>query len=71
MKDITTGIIGSKLPTFKEYGDDKKVDFMISANNQLFQQGIPGALVSGVQILENGIIKVTLNIFVDMKIEEG
>jgi hypothetical protein len=37
MKDITTGIIGSKLPTFKEYGDDKKVDFMISANNQLFQ----------------------------------
>jgi hypothetical protein len=33
-KDITTSVIGKALPSFREeYGDDKKVDFMISANN--------------------------------------
>jgi hypothetical protein len=36
-KDITTGVIGKALPSFKdEYGEDKKIDFMITANNQLF-----------------------------------
>ena len=36
-KDITTGVIGKALPSFKdEYGEDKKIDFLITANNDLF-----------------------------------
>jgi hypothetical protein len=36
-QDITTTIIGKALPSFiDEYGEGKKVDFMISSNNELF-----------------------------------
>lgn len=52
---MTTSMIGTILPQFKEeYGDNKKFDLSLTASHDIFTQGLPGSKMSGIYIDKNG-----------------
>lgn len=52
---LTTSTIGTVLPEFiNEYGENKKVDLVLTPSHTLFQEGIPGSRMMGVYMDKNG-----------------
>lgn len=60
---LTTSTIGTVLPEFiNEYGENKKVDLVLTPSHALFQEGIPGSRMMGVYMDKNGNWKFIMNI---------
>lgn len=59
---LTTSTIGTVLPEFiNEYGENKKVDLVLTPSHTLFQEGIPNSRMSGVYMDKNGNWKFIIN----------
>lgn len=60
---LTTSTIGTILPEFiNEYGENKKVDLVLTPSHALFQEGIPNSRMSGIYMDKNGNWKFIINV---------
>lgn len=67
---LTTSTIGTVLPEFiNEYGENKKVDLVLTPSHALFQEGIPGSRMMGVYMDKNGNWKFIININAQVNVE--
>lgn len=67
---LTTGAIGTVLPSIKEdYGENKKIDVNFSPSHSLFLGGFPNAKMTGIYIDKNGNWKVQINLMASLTIE--
>jgi len=67
---LTTSTIGTVLPEFiNEYGENKKVDLVLTPSHTLFQEGIPGSRMMGVYMDKNGNWKFIININAQVNVE--
>jgi hypothetical protein len=67
---LTTSTIGTVLPEFiNEYGENKKVDLVLTPSHALFQEGIPGSRMMGVYMDKNGNWKFIVNINAVVNVE--
>lgn len=60
---LTTSTIGTVLPEFiSEYGENKKVDLVLTPSHSLFTEGIPNSRMSGIYMDKNGNWKFIINV---------
>jgi len=60
---LTTSTLGKVMPQFtEEYGEDKKIDLVLSPSHDLFTDGFPESKMTGVYMDKNGNWKVQLNL---------
>jgi len=67
---LTTSTIGKVMPQFiEEYGENKKIDLVLSPSHDLFIDGIPESKMTGVYMDKNGNWKMQINIPAQINIE--
>lgn len=60
---LTTSTVGTILPEFiNDYGENKKIDLVLSPSHSMFTEGVPGSRMSGIYMDKNGNWKILINI---------
>ena len=63
MAMMTTTTLGKVIPDFTEqYGENKKIDLVLSPSHSLFMDGFPDSKMTGVYMDKNGNWKFQINI---------
>jgi hypothetical protein len=70
MAMLTTSTVGKIMPDFvDEYGENKKIDVVLSPSHSLFLDGFPESKMTGVYVDKNGNWKIQLNVPLQINIE--